>query len=143
VDDEVDLLLLYRVSLEGDGHEVSEATNGLDAVETARVGKFELVLLDMMLPGLDGFGVLAELGRDPRTKELPVVIVSARTGVDDQIRGLESGAVAYVTKPFRINRLRSLVSSISAMDAGARNRLREDAMARLGPAGNGSSPSLW
>lgn len=132
VDDEVDLLLLYRVSLECDGHDVFEAANGWDAVESARVGDFELVLLDMMLPGLDGFGVLAELARDPRTADLPVVIVSARIGVEDQIRGLESGAVAYLTKPFSIDGLRSLVSSIGAMDAKALQQLCADGLARLG-----------
>lgn len=141
VDDDPDLVLLFRVALESDGHDVSEATDGRHALEVALGGSFELVVLDMMLPGLDGFGVLAELGRDPRTRELPVVIVSARTSVDDQIRGLESGAVAYLTKPFRIDRLRSLVSSIGAMDPGTRHRLRDDAMARLGSTGNGAATS--
>lgn len=132
VDDDVDLLLLYRVTLESDGHEVSEAINGRDALDMLRDGQFELVLLDMMLPGLDGFGVLAELGHNRLTNELPVVIVSARISIDDQIRGLESGAVAYLTKPFSIDRLRSLVVSIGAMDAEARRQLHRDAMARLG-----------
>lgn len=137
VDDDEDLLLLYRVTLESDGHEMSEATTGQDALAAVEIGDFELVLLDMMLPGLDGFGVLAELGRDRLTDELPVVIVSARIGVEDQRRGLESGAVAYLTKPFSIDRLRSLVSSIGAMDPHGRRRLRREAIARLGPAGDG------
>lgn len=131
VDDDVDLLLLYRVTLETDGHDIVEATDGLKALEAARNGGFELVLLDMMLPRLDGFGVLAGLGSDPRTAELPVVIVSARISVEDQLRGLEGGALAYLTKPFSIPGLRSLVSSIGSMDPGARHRLRSDALARL------------
>lgn len=131
VDDDVDLLLLYRVTLETDGHDVAEATDGLGALGAARTGGFELVLLDMMLPGLDGFGVLAGLSDDPRTAELPVVIVSARITVEDQVRGLEAGALAYLTKPFSIPHLRSLVSSIGAMDPTARHKLRSDALARL------------
>ncbi len=134
VDDDVDLLLLYRVTLESDGHEVSEATTGPAAVEAARAGAFDVVLLDMMLPGLDGFGVLAALSDDPTTHELPVVIVSARVGLDDQTRGLDSGAVAYLTKPFSISRLRSLVTSIGAMSRDALGELRREALARIGTA---------
>ncbi len=139
VDDDADLLLLYRVTLESVGHEVSEATTGRGALEALKVGDYEVVLLDMMLPGLDGFGVLAALGRDPLISELPVVIVSARVSVEDQLRGLESGAVAYLTKPFSIDRLRSLVTAIGGMDAAARRRLRGDAIARLSSAGAGRS----
>lgn len=135
VDDEVDLVLLYRVSLECDGHEVAGATTGRAGLDAALAGDFDLVLLDMMLPGLDGFGVLAGLRNDPRTMQLPVVIVSARIGVDDQIRGLESGALAYLTKPFSIERLQSLVSSVGTMDAATMDRLRADAVARLGSPG--------
>ncbi|MGQ0434569.1 MAG: response regulator transcription factor [Microthrixaceae bacterium] len=139
VDDDPDLLLLYRVTLESQGHEVSEATSGRDALDMLRDSQFELVLLDMMLPELDGFGVLAELGHDRLTNELPVVIVSARIGIDDQIRGLESGAVAYLTKPFSIDRLQSLVVSIGTLDAEARRQLRRGAMVRLGSTG-GDNP---
>lgn len=132
VDDDLDLLLLYRVMLESDGHEVNQATNGSAALTAAREGDFELVLLDMMMPEIDGFGVLAAMSEDPRAGQAPVVIVSARVGVADQLRGLDAGAVAYLTKPFSIDRLRSLVSSIGAMRAEEVQSLRRDAMARLG-----------
>lgn len=132
VDDEVDLLLLYRVSLECEGHEVVVAASGPAGLDAAVGGDFDLVLLDMMLPGLDGFGVLAELTSDPTKREPAVLIASARTSVDDQIRGLQAGAVAYLTKPFPLDVLRSLASSIGAADADGRRRLRSDALTRLG-----------
>lgn len=139
VDDEADLLLLYRVWLQREGHQVFEAGTGREALEAARGGEIELVLLDMMLPEVDGFSVLDELASDPRTERVPVVIVSARIAADDQLRGLEAGAVAYLTKPFPIERLTTLVNSIGAMDAEERQQLRADTMVRLGPGGNGNS----
>lgn len=132
VDDDLDLLLLYRVLLEADGHQVSQAANGSEALSAVRDGAFDLILLDMMLPEVDGLGVLAGLAGDPRTQDVPVVIVSARVSVADQIRGLESGAVDYLTKPFSIDRLRSLVSSFDAMDREAVQLVRRAAMSRLG-----------
>lgn len=138
VDDDEDLLLLYRVGLESDGHQVSQATSGVAAVESARGGAFDLVLLDMMLPVLDGFGVLDALSSDPSTSGLPVIIVSARVGISDQLRGLECGAVAYLTKPFSVDGLRGLVASIGALDRDALNRLRADALTRIGPAREGT-----
>lgn len=143
VDDEVDLLLLYRVALDHDGHDIVEATTGLEALRLAReaapADPFDLVLLDLMLPGLDGFGVFAELKEDPATRDLPVIIVSARISVDDQIRGLQSGAVAYLTKPFSIEQLREVVRDVGAAARSDLERLRLDALRRLGaddPAGS-------
>lgn len=143
VDDEVDLLLLYRVALDHDGHEIVEATTGLEALrlarEAAQADPFDLVLLDLMLPGLDGFGVLAELKDDPATRDLPVVIVSARISVDDQILGLESGAVAYLAKPFSLEHLSEVIKSVGTAARDELERLRLDALRRLGaddPAGS-------
>lgn len=131
VEDEADIRFLYRVMLEGDGHEVTEAVNGTDALALASAGAFDLVLLDMMLPDLDGFGVLSGLAADPRTSELPVVIASARIAVEDQLRGLRAGAVGYLTKPFSVDRLLGLVAEIGAMTPHERVGAREDAIARL------------
>lgn len=131
VDDDKDLLLLYRVTLESDGHEVSEATSGVAALQAAHAGTFDLILLDMMLPEIDGFGVLDALGAGHLTDELAVVIVSARVGIEDQIRGLQSGAVAYLTKPFSVDVLRSLVTSLGAMDHDDLDALRSESLARI------------
>lgn len=145
VDDEVDLLLLYRVVLDADGHEIVEATTGADALRLAREAAssepFDLVLLDMMLPGMDGFGVLAGLAEEPATRDLPVVIVSARISVDDQIRGLESGAVAYLTKPFSIEHLRALIQDVGTRPREDLHRLRVEALDRLGGSDGASSSS--
>jgi DNA-binding response OmpR family regulator len=145
VDDEVDLLLLYRVVLDADGHEIVEATTGADALRLAREAAssepFDLVLLDMMLPGMDGFGVLAGLAEEPATRDLPVVIVSARISVDDQIRGLESGAGAYLTKPFSIEHLRALIQDVGTRPREDLHRLRVEALDRLGGSDGASSSS--
>lgn len=140
VEDEADIRFLYRVMLEGDGHEVTEAVNGTDALALASAGAFDLVLLDMMLPDLDGFGVLSGLAADPRTAELPVVIASARIAVEDQLRGLRAGAVGYLTKPFSVDRLLGLVADIGAMSAGERAATREDAIARLALVSDADAP---
>lgn len=143
VDDEVDLLLLYRVALEVDGHEIVEATNGTDALQRAREAAtsepFDLVLLDMMLPGIDGLDVLAGLRGDPATRDVPVVIVSARIGVDDQIRGLEAGAIAYLTKPFSIDQLRGLIRAVGAAPRSEVERRRSDTLGQL----RADDPARW
>lgn len=139
VDDEEDLLLLYRVTLESAGHEVTVASDGVSGLDEARAGDFELVLLDMMLPGLDGMGVLSALGEEGALEQLPIVIVSARVSIEDQLRGLAAGALQYLTKPFSLDLLRSTVASIGAMDAGERRRLRRDALVRLGGVPDGEA----
>jgi len=143
VDDEIDLLLLYRIALEVDGHEIVEATNGLDALrlaqDAAASDRFDLVLLDMMLPGIDGLEVLTRLHEEPTTRDLPVVIVSARISVDDQIRALQSGAVAYLTKPFAVEHLREVVQSVGSLPRDGLDQLRVDALQRLGADDNDPS----
>jgi CheY-like chemotaxis protein len=100
VDDEEAMRLLLRVNLPLSGFEVVEAANGHDALELARRERFDLVLLDVMLPGMSGIEVAEELRRDPRTAHVPVVFVSARADSTDVERGYAAGAVDYVTKPF-------------------------------------------
>lgn len=140
VDDEEDLLLLYRVALAADDHDIVTVMTGADALRVARESAssepFDLMLLDMMLPGVDGFGVLAGLAEDPATSDLPVIIVSARISVGDQVRGLEAGAVAYLTKPFSIDNLREIVQAVGSMPRGDLHRLRVEALERLGGAGS-------
>jgi diguanylate cyclase (GGDEF)-like protein len=89
--------MLIRSVLSGRGHVVSEAADGVAALETARGERPDVVLLDLGLPGLDGFDVLAELRDDPALQTVPVVIVSAW---DEVARALDSGAHDYVRKPF-------------------------------------------
>jgi two-component system phosphate regulon response regulator PhoB len=100
VDDEEDILALVQYNLTKDGFQVRTAMTGEDALRSARVQPPDLILLDLMLPGLDGFGVTRSLKADPRTAAVPIVFLSARGEEADIVAGLELGAEDYVTKPF-------------------------------------------
>jgi CheY-like chemotaxis protein len=100
VDDERAIRTICRVNLEGDGLAVAEAGNGGEALEQVRRARPSLVLLDVMMPGLDGWGVAARLAQDSETHEIPVVFLSARAAPEDRERARELGAVGYVVKPF-------------------------------------------
>lgn len=112
VDDEPDLIDLMQYHLVRAGHDVTTATNGWEAIHSIRQNRPDLILLDLMLPDLDGFGVCEILRHDPRTATIPIVIVSAWASSDSRHLGLELGALDYLTKPFsphelveRVNRL--------------------------------------
>jgi len=97
VDDEKGLVNLMRLNLEQDGFEVVEACNGTQAIDKLRTTLPDLVLLDVMMPDLDGFTVLERI-RD--IGSTPVIMLTAKGEEDDRVRGLELGADDYVTKPF-------------------------------------------
>lgn len=112
VDDEPELTDLFQYHLSRAGHNVCTASNGWDAIEQIRAKRPDLVLLDLMLPDLDGFGVCEILRQNPETATIPIVIVSAWSSPDTRNLGLELGALDYITKPFspgelveRVNRL--------------------------------------
>ncbi len=100
VDDEPDVVELIRFHLTHAGYEVLTATSGRAALETIRAHRPDLVLLDLMLPDIDGFGVCEILRRQPATATLPIIIVSAWSTLDSRNLGLELGALDYLTKPF-------------------------------------------
>jgi PAS domain S-box-containing protein len=99
VEDEPDIRLLLRMVLEGNGYSVVEAADAHRALSSVSDEQPDLVVLDLMLPGLDGWGVLSELQHD-LAPEVPVVVVSALSSVRDKLRAFEGGAVDYVAKPF-------------------------------------------
>lgn len=112
VDDEPELTELVRYHLTRVGYEVTTAANGWEAIGHVRANRPDIILLDLMLPDLDGFGVCEILRRDPVTATIPIVIVSAWSSPDSRNLGLELGALDYLTKPFsphelveRVNRL--------------------------------------
>ena len=112
VDDEPELTDLMQYHLVRAGHDVTVAANGWEAIHSVRERKPDIILLDLMLPDLDGFGVCEILRRDPQTATIPIVIVSAWSSPDSRHLGLELGALDYLTKPFsphelveRVNRL--------------------------------------
>src|SRR3990170_6094873 len=100
IDDEAPIRLLCRVNLEAEGFEVLEAADGLSGLEAARSEQPDVVLLDVIMPGLDGWHVAEELLDDPRTGGIPIVFLSARVELRDRARGLDLGGRDYVTKPF-------------------------------------------
>ncbi len=110
VDDEPHILEVVRAYLARDGHDVLTATDGTIALELALRSAPDLVVLDVMLPGRNGFDVLRELRRSGST--VPVVLLTARDDVIDRVAGLEIGADDYVTKPFEP---RELVARVSAV----------------------------
>jgi DNA-binding response OmpR family regulator len=105
VDDEEGIRVLCRVNLELGGFEVLEAADGVEAMEKARAEHPDLVFLDLMMPRMDGWQVLEELKSEPSTANIPVVVLTARTGEEDQMRGWGEGILEYLAKPFNPQRL--------------------------------------
>lgn len=100
VEDEVDIADLIGFNLQRAGYEVLKAYDGISGTETAIRERPDLVVLDLMLPGRDGYSVFRELRRDSRTLNIPVIMLTARAQTEDRIQGLEAGADDYLTKPF-------------------------------------------
>jgi len=100
VDDELNILELIRYNLEKDGYTVLTASDGNDALEMARREKPDLILLDVMLPGVDGLSTCRLLRQNEETRKIPIIMISARGEELDKVLGLEIGADDYVTKPF-------------------------------------------
>lgn len=113
-DDDEDILALVRIRLERAGFRVATARNGEEALALARAQRPSLAVLDVMMPRLDGYGVLKALREDPELSETPVLMLSARVHADDVGRGLEAGADEYLPKPFRAERLLEAVEQLLA-----------------------------
>ena len=111
-DDEKDARNLVRFTFERRGFEVVEATNGIEAVTLARQELPDLVLLDVMMPGISGYQVSRELKKGETTKEIPIIFLSAKGQTYEVAQGLEAGAVAYVIKPFSPKELVAQVEEI-------------------------------
>ena len=105
VDDEEGIRVLCRVNLELGGYEVIEAADGVEALEMARSKRPDLIFLDIMMPRMDGWEVLEHLKEEASTSNIPVVLLTARTSEEDQIRGWGEGILEYLSKPFNPQRL--------------------------------------
>lgn len=101
VEDEESLLKLESILLTSKGYEVKGVSNGPAALEALAEEKPDLVLLDIMLPAMDGFEVCRRIKSDPATKDLPVIMLTAKKSREDMARGQEVGADWYITKPFK------------------------------------------
>jgi two-component system, OmpR family, phosphate regulon response regulator PhoB len=132
IDDEAPIRLLCRVNLEAEGMSVIEAADGPSGLEQAREHTPDVVLLDVMMPGLDGWRVAEQLLEDERTNEIPIIFLTARAEFRDRARGLDIGGVDYVTKPFNPLELAPLVRELLArIDRGERDELRGEKLSDL------------
>jgi DNA-binding response OmpR family regulator len=132
IDDEAPIRLLCRVNLEAEGMPVLEAGDGPSGLETARTEQPDVILLDVMMPGLDGWGVAEALLEDERTTEIPIIFLTARAEFRDRARGLDIGGVDYSTKPFNPVELAPLVRSLlDRLERGERDDLRREKLADL------------
>ncbi len=110
VEDEAKLAQYLHRGLTENGHVVDVARDGIEGRRLATGGEYDLVLLDLMLPGVDGFGVLAAIRAEKRN--LPVLMLTARDKVEDRVRGLEQGADDYLVKPFAFSELLARVGAL-------------------------------
>lgn len=112
IEDEVDIADLIMFNLQRSGYEVFKAHDGIKGTEMAIRERPDLIVLDLMLPGRDGYSVFREIRRDARTLHIPVIILTARAQTEDRIQGLEAGADDYLTKPFSPKELVLRVNAI-------------------------------
>jgi two-component system, OmpR family, alkaline phosphatase synthesis response regulator PhoP len=132
IDDEAPIRLLCRVNLEAEKMEVLEAADGPSGLEKAREERPDVILLDVMMPALDGWRVAEQLLEDGQTKEIPIIFLTARAEFRDRARGLDIGGVDYVTKPFNPLELAPLVRDLLArIERGERDELRREKLAEL------------
>ncbi len=122
VDDEEDILTLLKYNLEREGYLVDCVETGEEAMEHVAAVRPDAILLDLMLPGLDGIEVCRELRKNPDTKNVPIIMLTAKSEESDMVSGLEVGADDYVPKPFSpkvlIARLRALLRRSSSEESG-------------------------
>jgi len=132
VDDEAPIRLLCRVNLEAEGMTVLEASDGDSGLATARAENPDVVLLDVMMPGRNGWEVAEELLADEGTSEIPIIFLTARAEVKDRAKGIDLGGVDYVTKPFNPVELAPLVLDlVRRVEDGERDELRREKFAEL------------
>jgi DNA-binding response OmpR family regulator len=132
IDDEAPIRLLCRVNLEAEGIEVLEAADGTSGLDLARTEHPDVVLLDVMMPGLDGWRVAEELLENDETRGIPIIFLTARAEFRDRARGIDIGGVDYVTKPFNPLELAPLVRDLlDRIDRGERDELRIEKLAEL------------
>ena len=122
VDDEPDITALVAYHLAKEGYRVTTAGTGADALRSAREERPDMVVLDLMLPGHSGFEVLAELRRREETRDVGVLLLTARKEEPDRIKGLSLGADDYLSKPFSMDELVARVGALGRRAAAESRR---------------------
>jgi DNA-binding response OmpR family regulator len=131
IDDEPDVLLLCRVNLQHAGHDVLEASDGEQGLALAMAEVPDAIVLDLMLPLMDGYGVLSNLLDDDRTRDIPVLVLTAKAQREDRVRCWEEGASEYMTKPFSPAALSVALTQLIEMSPGQREKRRDDVLRKL------------
>jgi DNA-binding response OmpR family regulator len=132
IDDEAPIRLLCRVNLEAERMDVIEAADGPSGVVKAQDERPDVILLDVMMPGLDGWNVAEQLLDDERTSGIPIIFLTARAEFRDRARGLDIGGVDYITKPFNPLELAPLVQRLlDRIGKGERDELRAEKLSEL------------
>ena len=131
VDDDPDVRRLCGMNLAWDGHEIIEASGGAEGLALVAAETPDAVLLDVMMPNIDGIEALKRIRESEDTVDLPVVLISARVGIDDQIAGWAAGADGYITKPFAPADLTGALREARTLDAEARKIEREARLREL------------
>ncbi len=109
VDDEIPIQRIVKFNLEKEGYDVSLADNGKKALESVKQSRPDIILLDVMMPEMDGYEVCKALKQNKSTKNIPVIMLTARGQESDEKKGLDAGADDYITKPFSPKKLMELV----------------------------------
>lgn len=131
-DDNENNRTLIKTKMEQDGYVVELAENGLEAVNKAEESVPDLIILDIMMPVMDGFEALKRLKEKDKTRYIPVIMLTARSGTTDKVRSLESGAEDYVVKPYSLAEISARVKSLLSMRALQRELRESEKMAALG-----------
>ena len=114
VDDEPSIIKMLGARLQASGYEVASAMDGVKGLEMARREKPDLIILDLMLPGMDGYKICALLKKDARYSKIPIVLFTARAQEKDEEMGFECGANAYLKKPFNSRELLAKIEGLLA-----------------------------
>jgi|SRR6056297_1375757 len=112
VEDETHILELIRYNLDQSGFDVDTAENGEKAMRMIMENTYDLILLDLMLPGIGGMEICRRVRSDAKTRKMPIIMLTAKGGESDKIDGLDTGADDYMTKPFSINELKARINSL-------------------------------
>ena len=113
-EDEPDIQFVTRIALEDDGHDVVTVDDGLAAIAAAQAVRFDVILLDVMMPRLDGMGACQQLKADQRTSHIPIIFLTARSQQFEIQAGLQLGALGYIVKPFDTFTLAREITAILA-----------------------------
>ncbi len=131
VDDDPDVRKLCEINLVWDGHEIIEASGGAEGLELISTAAPDVVLLDVMMPNVDGLEALRRIRGSEELTDLPVVLISARVGIEDQIEGWAAGADGYITKPFTPSDLTEALHGARSLDPRERQAERDERLREL------------